>query len=191
MLSEISQFLKITHSEAILRRYFVVNGFDGAMTMLGLIIGFILSGNAELKTALTVCLGAALALAVSGISSAYLSEHSERIHALTSLQQAMLADLSESEHAKATRWVPWMVAAVNGFSPLLISLFILTPLWLATLGIAFPFAPLYIAVLLAGLVVFLLGVFLGRLSGVGWLKSGVRSVLIALFATTLIVLLAG
>ena len=33
-------FIRITRSQRIARRYFVVNGFDGALTMLGLLMGF-------------------------------------------------------------------------------------------------------------------------------------------------------
>jgi hypothetical protein len=39
-LKQIKILLQVSHSEEIMRRYFVVNGFDGALTMLGLLMGF-------------------------------------------------------------------------------------------------------------------------------------------------------
>ena len=70
--------LHITGTHGIVRRYFVVNGFDGALTMLGLIMGFLVSGPASLGVIISACLGAAIALGVSGVSSAYVSEVAER-----------------------------------------------------------------------------------------------------------------
>ncbi|MDH3639584.1 MAG: hypothetical protein OES09_14150, partial [Gammaproteobacteria bacterium] len=49
MFSRILAHYKITRTHLIARRYFVVNGFDGALTMLGLIVGFYVSGEAALS----------------------------------------------------------------------------------------------------------------------------------------------
>ena len=61
-LKEVGFLLRISRSEEIARRYFVVNGFDGALTMLGIIIGFYVSEPAGLGTIISACLGAAIAL---------------------------------------------------------------------------------------------------------------------------------
>ncbi len=182
--------LRITRSQGILRRYFVVNGFDGALTMLGLITGFLVSGSTELGVVINVCLGAAIALAVSGVSSAYVSETAERLRALKQLEAAMITDLQDSAHGKAVRWVPVLIALVNGSAPLVISLLILTPLWLADAGLVLPLAPLLNAIVVALMLVFLLGVYLGRVAGISWLRSGVRTLALALLTTGLIYLLA-
>lgn len=187
--------LRITRTHGIVRRYFVVNGFDGALTMLGLITGFMVSVPANLPASLpmviSACLGAAIALGVSGVSSAYVSESAERRRALDELQQAMVADLGDSFHGIAARWVPMLIALVNGLAPLTISLLILMPLWLAHAGVPLPLPPLYASVAVALSLVFLLGVFLGRIAGVSWWRSGLQTVLIALITAVLIHLIAG
>ncbi len=183
--------LGITHAHGIVRRYFVVNGFDGALTMLGIIVGFMIGGPAELSVIIHACLGAAIALGVSGISSAYVSETAERRRALEQLEGAMLADLQDSAHGEAARWVPMLVALINGAAPLLLSLLIITPLWLGEAGIPLPVAPLNAAVFTALLIVFLLGVYLGRVAGVSWLKSGMRTLVVALITVALIYLFVG
>lgn len=185
---QISFYLQITHSQGIMRRYFVVNGFDGALTMLGLIIGFLFSSPASLQVIINACMGATIALAVSGTSSAYVSEQAELRLALSNLQDAMVTKLHEGAHAEAVRWVPVFIALVNGSAPLIISLLIIAPLWLATLGVAFITAPLQSAVLIATMIIFLFGVFLGRLSGVTWLISGIKTLLIAALTVALIYL---
>ena len=183
--------LPITRSGDIARRYFVVNGFDGALTMLGIIIGFLLSKPAELSVVISACLGAAIALGVSGLSSAYLSESAERRRALKKLEDAMISDLQESAHGEAARWVPMLVALVNGSAPLLISLLILLPLWASRAGIAIPVAPLHSALIVALLLIFLLGVYIGRIAGISWLRSGIQTLLVASGTAVLIYLFAG
>jgi len=191
LLRQANFLLRITRSHGIVRRYFVVNGFDGALTMLGLIIGFLISAPTELPIIISACLGAAIALGVSGVSSAYISEAAERQRALNQLEEAMVADLQKSAHGKAARWVPMLIALVNGSAPLIISLLILTPLWLSNTGIALPLAPLHMAIIIALALTFLLGVFLGRITGGSWLRSGTQTLLVALVTATLIYLFAG
>jgi len=190
ILQHIGFLLRITGSHGIMRRYFVVNGFDGALTMLGLMLGFLLSAPTELSVVISACLGAAIALGVSGVSSAYISEGAERRRALTRLEEAMITDLQESAHGKATRWVPMLIALVNGLAPFLISMLILLPLWLAKAGLILPIAPLYAAIGMALILIFLLGVFLGQIERVSWVVSGIKTLLVALVTVVLIVLFA-
>jgi len=188
-LHELGFLLRISHSHGIMRRYFVVNGFDGALTMLGLILGFIVTDPVPLPVVIGACLGATIALGVSGVSSAYLSETAERQRALSDLEEAMAKSLQGSAHAQAARWVPLLIALVNGSAPLLISLLIISPLWLADAGIPLPLSALHMAMIVALLIIFLLGVFLGHVSGNAWWRSGVQTLLVALVTVVLILLL--
>jgi predicted membrane protein (TIGR00267 family) len=188
LLDQASFLLRITSSSDILRRYFVVNGFDGALTMLGLIIGFLFSDADDLDLLVNVCLGAAIALGMSGISSAYVSETAERRRVLGKLEEAMITDLHDSAHGEAARGVPLLIALVNGLAPLGISLLILVPLFLHQAGFSLPLPPLYAAIAVAMLLIFLLGVFIGRISGISWLRSGIQTLLVAIATTVLIYL---
>ncbi len=191
MLGWSGRLLSLSGSRGIVRRYLVVNGFDGALTMLGLIIGFLVSGSTELDVVINACVAAAIALGMSGISSAWVSEVAERKRELRELEEAMLADLGDSAHGQAARWVPLLVAVVNGGSPLLISLLIISPLWLAQSGILLPAPPLYLAVGIAGAVIFVMGILLGRIADVSWVRSGARTVAIAALTVFLIYLVTG
>ena len=191
LLGRTNRLLYISESEGIIRRYLVVNGFDGALTMLGLIIGFLVSSPAELDVIINACLAAAIALGVSGISSAWVSEVAERKRELRELEEAMVADLGQSAHGQAARWVPLLVALVNGGAPLLMSLLIISPLWLAQSGVALPASPMYLAISIAAALIFILGVLLGRIADVSWLHSGIRTVAIAALTVALIYLFTG
>jgi predicted membrane protein (TIGR00267 family) len=188
-LKQLRLLLRITRSEAIARRYFVVNGFDGALAMLGLNMGFLVSGEIPVATALSACLGTAIALMMSGLSSAYVSESAERHRDLRKLEEAMIADLSESAHAQAARWVPVVIAGVNGLAPFSMALVIVSPLAMASAGWTLPADPLHLSIGFAFVVIGLLGVFLGRVSGLFWLWSMLRTLLIAAITAGLILLL--
>jgi predicted membrane protein (TIGR00267 family) len=188
LLDKLRRVVHFSRSHSIFRRYFVVNGFDGALTMLGVITGFQLGADADIDLVISACLGAAVALGVSGVTSAYLSEAAERRRSLTELEGAMVTDLSDSVHASAARVAPLLIALVNGAAPLLMSLIIITPLWVARTGAVLPLEPLPAAITTAFVCIFGLGAFLGRVGGTSWLVSGVKTLLIA-FATVLIILL--
>lgn len=186
---QLGLLLQITGSHGLLRRYFVVNGFDGALTMLGISVGFRVGEAASVTVMLTAGLGAAVALFMSGLTSAFISEWEERKRALGELEAAMVADLSDSVHAAAAQWVPFVVATVNGLAPLGISLLILSPLMLARIGVGVDYDPLDATIVVAFVVIFLLGVFLGRVGGTFWLWSGLRTLLIGAVTAGIILLL--
>jgi predicted membrane protein (TIGR00267 family) len=192
-LTRIALILEHTRTLTIARRYFVVNGFDGALTMLGMIVGFYHSNanppdSATLSVIVGACLGAAIALGFSGLSSAYISESAEQRAELQALEAAMVTDLGGSSHGLAARWGPWLVALVNGLAPLLISLVILLPLLLPTAFRVVCENVLEASMLLGFSTIFLLGVFLGRISGRFWLMSGLRTTGIAIITSGVIIL---
>lgn len=190
MYKQLSLFFKITHSQGILRRYFIVNGFDGALTMLGIILGFYLTDSTNLKIVLNACYGAAIALGVSGLTSAYMSESAEQKKQLGELEKAMIKDLDSSAYGQAARYQPIITALVNSFSPLVISLIIISPIWIAANNFILLSGVIEAAILIAFGIVFFLGVFLGKISGINWLWSGLRTLLIAIVTAALIFLLA-
>ncbi len=191
MLKRLINLISLSQSQAIIRRYFVVNGFDGALTMFGLILGFMLSADVHIPSVINVCLGAAIALAVSGVSSAYVSERAERKLILRQLEDAMLSDLSDSSHAHAATFVPIVVALVNGFAPLVISVLIMIPLWLNEAGFAWVSAPLWSSLCIAGLLLFTLGVLLSGIAGIPWYLSGLKTLAIGFSTAVLIYLFVG
>jgi predicted membrane protein (TIGR00267 family) len=187
MFNKIRESFGLTGAHGIARRYFVVNGFDGALTMLGLIVGFYLSDYQDLHIVISACMGAAVALTVSGISSAYISETAEKQKELGELEQAMIKDLSDTIHGRASRLLPVLIALVNGISPFLLSLLIISPIIVAQLSLPLPVPPLVASFLVAIAVLFGLGLYLGRISGTSLMWSGIRALIIALVTSVIIV----
>lgn len=147
--------------------------------MLGLLVGFYVSDDVRLPVVMNACLGVAIALGMSGVSSAYISEAAEKQRELRELEKAMVTDLGRSAYGQAARLLPMVIAFVNGMAPLIISLFILLPLWLAPFLKPFSTLPLESAFVMALIIIFLLGVYLGQVSQTFWLWAGLRTLLIA------------
>lgn len=179
---------RLAGSMRIVRRYVVVNGFDGALTTLGLLSGFAAGPAVPLEVVVHACMGAAIALGISGVTSAYLSESAERRRELLELEEAMITDLSASQVARASRSAAWLVALANGLAPFGMALLITLPLWLAA---ALPdwLAPVPSAIGWAFCCIFLLGAFLAQVGRSLWLWSGIKALVVALGTVGLIILL--
>ena len=76
----------------------------------------------------------------------------------------------------------------NGIAPLLTALIIMVPLWLAHGGVGLVLGPLPAAMAVALVIIFLLGIFHGRVGGTFWLWSGLQSLAVALVTVGLIYL---
>ena len=87
-LDSVSTYLRVTGAQKIIRRYFAMNAFDGAMTSLGVVIGSWLSGIATPASVISVILTSGVAMMVSGFSGTYMTESAERNHSLNELHGA-------------------------------------------------------------------------------------------------------
>ena len=74
MIEQLIWLLKITRSQVIARRYFIVNGFDEVLALLGLLVGFYVKDEVKLPIVKSACLGVAIALGMIGVRSAYISK---------------------------------------------------------------------------------------------------------------------
>jgi len=164
------EYDEITNVGPIIRRYFVIGAFDGALTVLGIIIGASAFGTlAEHKAlVLSASFGAAIALAVSSAVGAYEAERVEKKLDIRTIERAMLARLSE-EHREAFRFAAILSALVHGVAPLIAALLPIIPfvfLDARTATVA--------AVAITLVILFLLGVYLGNLVRERVLVTGLR-----------------
>ena len=180
-------YLRITHMGPIARRYFVKNGFDGSMTMLGIIVGSWVVGVERPEIIVTAGLGACLAMGVSGLFGAYMTERAERKRDLKALEDAMIEDLDDSVLGDASSFVSFYAAIVDGGSPTLTAIISLIPFTLA-LGKVIAIWDAYIlSFILTLTALFVLGIYLGKIArenvllyGLQTLAAGVITVAIAL-----------
>lgn len=187
-LEEINTYMKVTGAAKIIRRYFAMNAFDGAMTSLGVIIGAYLSNLSDSRSIIGVIITSGIAMMVSGFSGTYMTESAERNHSLNELEDAMLVDLEDTVYGRAGRFVSIFAAFVDGLAPILASIPSLIPFFLSPSMISLQTA--FVLAALASLVtLFLLGVYLGKISGENLFYSGAKMVLSGLMVALIALLL--
>lgn len=190
-LDDIGVYLRVTKAHRILRRYFAMNAFDGSMTSLGVVIGAYISHISDPRAVIGVIIVSGIAMAISGFSGTYLTENAERSSSLDELEDAMLVNLDDTIYGQASRFVSIFAAIVDGSAPFIASIPSVVPFFLALYGLI-GVGPAFYASIGASLVtLFMLGVFLGRVSRGNVLYSGVKMVVAGVAVALLALLLNG
>ncbi len=173
----------------IARRYFIKNGFDGSMTVLGIIVGSWSVGVTEPEIIVTAGLGACLAMGVSGLFGAYMTEKAERKRHLKTLEAAMLTDLSDSILSDASDFVSVYAAFVDGASPMLTAVIALIPFILTLTGTFVIWDAYIVSLILTLATLFSLGLYLGRIAKENILLYGAKTVAAGLLIVAIVLLL--
>jgi predicted membrane protein (TIGR00267 family) len=175
-LDEVGTYLRVTRAQKILRRYFAMNAFDGSMTSLGVVIGAYISHIVDPSAVIGVILVSAIAMAVSGFSGTYMTESAERSRSLNELENAMLVDLDDTIYGQASRFVSVFSAVVDGSAPFIASIPAMVPFYLSLVGLLPISIAFYTSIVACLIILFLLGIFLGRISGGNLIYSGIKMV---------------
>ena len=183
----IREYSEITDLGPIARRYFVIGAFDGALTILGIIVGAGAAGvgDAEKTIVLTASVSAAIALAVSSAVGAFEAERVEKKLDIRSLERAMLTRLSE-EHRGAFRFAAYTSAFVHGVAPLIAAVPPIVPFLLLPFREAIP-----VAVVLTLAFLFAMGAYLGSLVRERIVYTGLRFIAAGLATAAVLWLLRG
>ena len=181
------QYSRISGVGAITRRYFVMNAFDGALTMLGVVIGAYVAGVLNSITIISAGIAGSIAMGASGMSGAYMTEKAERSKKLKELEKAMLTDLSDGLHGKSQRFATFFAAIVDGISPALAAMVVISPFFLANFGIIDPEIAFYACIGLTLTVLVLLGIYLARISDESMIRYGLQMLVVGLITAGLCV----
>ena len=125
---------RLLHNE-IVRRYVVMNSFDGALTMLGIILANFFAGTTNAQLVLLPSIGAAIALCISGVWGAYTAELSEVKRSIKELEQHMMRKMHNTHYARKERIMAYTIAIVNGLVPLFVAFILITPFFFVKTGI--------------------------------------------------------
>lgn len=172
------------------RRYFVMNSFDGVLTIIGIILGSYSVVGVDPKYIVSAGIGATIAMAVSGFSGTYMTETAERRLRLKFIEKQLLRKLAGSLQDKAAKFASFWSAMIDGVSPALVSFICLFPLLLSMYGILNPLLAFYTALTLSGIILFSLGLYLGRISKENVIWWGLKILLIGAFVAGISILAA-
>ena len=175
MLDKANKYNEIANIGEIARRYFAMNAFDGVLTLTGVLMGNLTAGVEDPGIVITTGLSTSIAIGISGLWGSYLTESAERKNALKELGQSTLTDLKESSIGRASRFAAVVVSLVDGFSPFLAAIVVMIPFFLNTLFPSIEWV-YYASLGTALLLLFGLGVFLGKISKENIIISGLKTV---------------
>ena len=164
IIDRIRLYIEVTHISDIARRYFVKNGMEGSMTVLGIILG---SWAAKVENPYIIVmagLGACFAMGISGLFGAYITEKAERKKIIKDLEEAILSDLEGSLQQNASEFVPTLAALVDGLSPTLTAMISLIPFILSMVKIISIWDSYAASIILTFGTLFSLGMYLGHIA---------------------------
>ena len=128
-----------------------------------------------------------ISLGVSGVWSAYNSETAERKKEMDDLSESTLYGFEETVISRAQRFASIVLSAVNGISPVITAFITLIPF---LFGKSIPIEYSYwIGFGLAFLILFGMGIFLGKVSRTNLIVSGIKMLLAGGFVVGISLLL--
>ena len=175
--------------DEIARRAFINNAFDGALTLLGILMGNLILGELDPKIVISTGFSACLAMGISGTFGRYFSEKAERKAALRQMESYMFTDLSGSAIARESEKKVVLISFVDGLSPALAAAIPLIPFFLAQATIISIPTSIVASLVMDFLVLFVLGAILGKISDENIILHGCQVMAVG-FITSLIILLS-
>ena len=188
-IKTIRRYLRISEAGGLIRRYFVMNAFDGALTIFGVILGAYAAGISDFSLVVSIGLATSVAVGISGVWGAFLTESAERKRELKSLEKSLHRKLKGTEIDKAFRATTYITAIVDGLSPFLAALVILAPFLITLPGISVQ-GVYYVSFVLAAVVFMMLGAYLGKVSKENIFLSAVKLVMAGAICMIAIMLLS-
>jgi len=185
----ISGIFRYSRAEEYSRRYAVMNAFDGVITVLGIIFGSVLLGQAAVKQILAAGIGASIAMGISGASGTYMTEKAEQERKIKEIEEAMLVKLDGTVIVKARERAAIISAIVDSLSAMLAGLVVLTPYFAAALGLLTSEIAFHLSTIISFALLFGLGIFLGKIAKKDIIRSGIKSLVVGLVTLLLIIAL--
>lgn len=170
---KIKDCFKILIEHEIVRRYVIINSFDGALTILGILFAEFFSGITNPKLIILPGIGAAVAMCVSGVWGAYAAERAEVRQKIRTMEAHLMKDLSGTEFSKKREGMAVIIGVVDGLSPLVVSLLIIAPFFCVAKGWCTMTHGYIISFSVVALVLFVLGVFAGKIAKENVIKQGI------------------
>lgn len=188
MLQRILEYDSLANIGEIARRYFAMNAFDGVLTIIGVLMGNLTAGVNNPKIVVSTGLATSVAMGVSGLWGAYLTETAERKRGLIELSSQTLTDLNDTRIGRASRVAAVIVALVDGLSPFLAAMLVLTPFFAFGLFPSITWV-YYTSLGMALLTLFALGLFLGHISHENLIMYGVKTIIAGVISIIISLLL--
>ncbi|MFH1063898.1 MAG: VIT1/CCC1 transporter family protein [Candidatus Woesearchaeota archaeon] len=189
MMRQIIEYYKILVEHEIVRRYIIINSFDGVLTILGIIVAVFMSGLTEPELIIIPTVGASIAMCVSGIWGSYAAERAEIRKKIHTMEAHLMKSLSGTEFSNKRERMAWVIGIVDGVIPLILALILILPFFFVKSGLLSITSAYYIALTMIGINLFMLGAFAGKIAKESMLKQGVMMVFAGIVISAIFLIL--
>jgi len=185
------KYSEISELGPIARRYFVMNAFDGALTMLGVVIGASMAQAENPTLIIAAGISGSFAMGISGFSGAYMAESAERSKELKDIEKAMCKIMEEdSMHREAAKFATKVTALVDAISPALAALLVISPYFLVNIGMLTMSSAFVSSLAITFVVLALLGVYLAKVTEENFLWHALKMLAVGVVTVILCVLVS-
>jgi len=190
IVERVREYVAISNVGEISRRYFVMNAFDGALTMLGVVIGAYIANIRSPLSIISAGVAGSLAMGISGVSGAYMTEKAERMKKLKELEKAMMKDLKDTIHYKSQVFAIFAAAAIDGISPSLAAMCVISPFFATHFGFLDFNVAFFASLSLTLLILLFLGIYLAKISNESMIRYGLQMLVVGGLTAFLCILIS-
>lgn len=160
----------------VIRRFFINTLFDSTFMLVGIIVGASFATEANLRVIIVTMVTTSLALGISTGVSVFEAESLEQERKISELERALFRGLSGTKIEKSSKSIIMLAALINFLTPPFSCAVTISPFVLAALNIVEVDVASWISVTLAFSILFIAGIYMGRLGKKNpWIK-GLRMV---------------
>jgi len=188
-IKKFREYSDITDLSSLSRRYFVIGTFDGALTILALVIGAYAGSAVVHETEFVESLGTfifatgfamGIGLGISSFFGAYESERIERRIELHELERQMLTKMNGTIHEDATKFAILWSSFIHGISPMIAA-------WVPIIPFLFMdvHSAIFASIIISFSILFVTGMYLGRVAKRNMFASGLRFLVIGIITAVI------
>lgn len=153
-----------------------MNSFDGALTILGIVIAMLVAGAMEPRIVIISSIGVIVATGVSGIWGGYSAERAERKRTIKILEKHLMRKLRKTQIESEYKKMSLFMGLANGLSSTIVSFLLIMPFFLAQFNLISKMEAYYFSVLLILVSLFVLGYFVGMIAKERHLQHAIEMV---------------
>jgi predicted membrane protein (TIGR00267 family) len=171
-MSNLLKTLRTEEAGSVIRRFFINTLFDSTFMLLGIIVGSAFAAGANLGIIMVTMVTSSLALGISTGVSVYEAESLEQELRISKLEKAMLIDLENTAVDKKMKSITKIAMVVNFLTPIFSCMVTILPFIFVALHILEINFASWLSVTLALSILFVAGVYLGKIGKNNpWIKG--------------------
>lgn len=171
-MSNLFKTLRTEEAGSVIRRFFINTLFDSTFMLLGIIVGSAFATEGNLGVIMVTMVTSSLALGISTGVSVYEAESLERELKISKLEKAMLTDLDNTIINRESRSIVIVTMVINFLTPVFSCMVTILPFIFVAVQILEMNVASWLSVALALSILFVAGVYLGRIGKKNpWIKG--------------------